>query len=55
MQIKSFAITLALGMAAGAAAAMVLPKQPQVRRAVCRAADGIETAAQQARDSVCGC
>ncbi len=55
MQIKSFMITLGLGMAAGAAAVTMLPKKPQVKRAVCRAADSIETAVQQAKDSVCGC
>ena len=55
MSIKSFALTLGLGMVGGAAAALVLPKQPMVQQAVSRAADSIENAVEQARDAVTSC
>ncbi len=53
MQIKSFVATLGLGMAAGAVAAKCLGKNPQVRQAVTKAADGIESAVEMAKDTLC--
>lgn len=54
MQVKSFVLTLGLGMVAGAAAATVLPRQPQVRQAVTKAADSVENAVEMAKDTICG-
>ena len=54
MTIKSFVLTLGLGMVGGAVAATVLPKQPQVRKAVSKAADTVETAVESAKTAVCG-
>ena len=54
MQVKSFVFTLGLGMVAGAAAATVLPRQPQVRQAVTKAADSVENAVEMAKDTICG-
>lgn len=53
MQVRSFVWTMGIGMAAGAAIAMVLPKQPQVKTAVAKAADTIEDAVEQAKDCIC--
>lgn len=54
MQVKSFLLTLGLGMAGGAAAVTLLPKKPQVRQAVTKAADTIENAVESAKDSLVG-
>ena len=54
MTIKGFALGLGLGMVGGAVAASVLPKQPQVRRAVNKAADTVENAVQTAKDAIIG-
>ena len=54
MTIKGFALTLGLGMVGGAVAATVLPKQPQVRQAVSKAADTVETAVESAKTALCG-
>ena len=53
MRMSSFVWTLGAGIAVGAAAVIVLPKNRQVRRAVSMAADSIETAVSQAKDYVC--
>ena len=53
MRMSSFVWTLGAGIAVGAAAAIVLPKNQQVRHAVSTAADSIETAVSQAKDYVC--
>mgnify|MGYP007125809976 CR=1 FL=1 len=42
MQVKSFLFTLALGMAAGGAVALMLPQQSAVRQTAQKAADGIQ-------------
>lgn len=42
------------GIAVGATAAILLPKNRQVQRMVSMAADSIETAASTAKDYVCG-
>lgn len=54
MTIKSFALTLGLGMVGGAVAAAVLPKQPQVKKAVSKAADTVENAVETAKTVMCG-
>lgn len=54
MQVKSFLWTMGAGIAVGATAAMVLPKNKQVKQAVNTAANSIENAVTQARDFVCG-
>lgn len=54
MTIKGIALTLGLGMAGGAIAAAVLPKQPGVRRAFSKAADSVENAVESAKNAVCG-
>ena len=54
MTIKGFALTLGLGMVGGAVAATVLPKQPQVKKAVSKAADTVENAVESAKNAVCG-
>ena len=43
-----------LGMIGGAVAASVLPKQPQVRQAVNKAADTVENAVESAKNAICG-
>ena len=54
MEVKTFAATLALGMAAGAAAAVCLPKNKMVVKAVNQAADAIETGVETAKDAITG-
>lgn len=53
MQVKSFIMTMGAGIAVGAAAAIMLPKNKQVKQAVSTAADSIENAVSQAKDYVC--
>ncbi len=52
MSIKGFVLTLGLGMVGGAVAATVLPKQPQVRKAVSDAADAVENAVVSAKNAL---
>ena len=52
MTIKGFVLTLGLGMVGGAVAATVLPKQPQVQKAVSKAADAVENAAETAKNAL---
>jgi hypothetical protein len=54
MTIKGFALTLGLGMVGGAVAAAVLPKQPQVKKALSKAADSVENAVETAKTAVLG-
>lgn len=54
MTIKSFALGLGLGMVGGAAAALVLPKQPKVKQAVTKAADSVENAVETAKTAMLG-
>ncbi len=54
MTVKSFAWGLGLGMLGGAVAASVLPKQPQVRQAVTKAADTVENAVETAKSAIIG-
>lgn len=53
MQMRSFVWTLGAGIAVGAAAAIMLPKNRQVKQAVSTAAESIESAVTQAKDYVC--
>ena len=54
MSIKGFALALGLGMVGGAMAASVMPRQPQVRQAVNKAADTVENAVESAKNAICG-
>lgn len=54
MSVKGFALALGLGMVGGAVAAAVLPRQPQVRQAVNKAADTVESAVESAKNAICG-
>ena len=54
MTIKGFALTLGLGMLGGAVAATVLPRQPQVKQAVTKAADTVENAVETAKNAMFG-
>ena len=45
MKVKGWAITLGVGAAAGAVAAMMLPKQSAARKLVSKAADVVEETA----------
>lgn len=44
MQVRSFLLTLGLGMAAGGAVALMLPQQSQVRKKAQKAVDTVEQA-----------
>lgn len=46
MNMRNFAITMGIGVAAGAVAAMMLPKQSAARKLVSKAADKVEDAVQ---------
>lgn len=52
MQMKGFAITMGVGAAVGAVAAMMLPRQSKARRMVNKAADAVEDTARQVVDKV---
>ena len=54
MQVKSFFLTLGLGMAGGAVIASTLGKKPEVKKAVTKAADAVENAVETAKDAVVG-
>lgn len=49
---KAWPFALGVGMAAGAVATMMMPKNCSVRRAVTQAADRVEDAAEQAAEKV---
>lgn len=52
MEMKGWAITLGLGAAAGAVAAMMLPKNSTARQMVSKAADKVEDAAYKVSDKL---
>lgn len=52
MRMTGWALTMGVGMAAGAVAAMMLPKQSTARKMVDKAADAVEDVAQDAVDMV---
>lgn len=47
MQVRSFLLTLGLGMAAGGAAMLLLPPQSPVKKTAQKAADTMEQAAEK--------
>ena len=52
MQMRSFLISAGLGMAAGAAAVLMLPTQSPVRQAADRAARSVERAVKRTADNM---
>lgn len=52
MEIKAFIGTMALGMVAGAAAALMLPKQSPVYKAASNAADTVKQTVSDAFDNL---
>lgn len=52
MQVRSFLLTLGLGMAAGGMAALMLPQQSKARKTVQKAADRLEQTVSDAADSM---
>lgn len=52
MQLKGIAITMGIGAAAGAVAAMMLPKQSTTRKLVNKAADKVEEAMHTVTDKI---
>lgn len=52
MKMKGWAITMGIGAAVGAVAAMMLPKQSTARKLVNKAADKVEDAAWQLGDKI---
>ena len=52
MKMKGWAITMGIGAAVGAVAAMMLPKQSTARKLVSKAADKVEDAAWQLGDKI---
>ena len=51
---KGWAISMGLGVAAGAVAAMMLPKQSSARKLVNKAANKVEDTVQRVADKVSG-
>jgi len=54
MQMKGIALTMGIGAAAGAVAAMMLPKQSTARKLVNKAADKVENAVQTVTNKITG-
>ena len=52
MKLTGFAISMGVGVAAGAVTAMLLPRQSQARKIVQRAAYAVEDAAIAAKDKL---
>ena len=52
MKMKGLAISMGIGAAVGAVAAMMLPKQSTARKLVNKAADKVEDAAWQLGDKI---
>ena len=52
MEMKTWAVTLGLGAAAGAVAVMMLPRQSSARRLAYRAAAKVEDAASMMADKI---
>lgn len=52
MRMSGWAVTMGVGIAAGAVAAMMLPKQSTARKMVNKAADAVSDAAEQLVDKV---
>ena len=54
MKIGTVLLTVGASMLAGAAVAMIVPRQPQFQRVVNQTADSIETAVEDAKSFVTG-
>lgn len=52
MKLSGFAISMGVGLAAGAVTAMMLPRQCTARRAIQRAANAVEDAAMNVGDKI---
>lgn len=52
MKLTGLAISMGVGLAAGAVTAMMLPRQCTARRAIQRAADAVEDAAMNVGDKI---
>ena len=52
MKLKGLAISMGVGLAAGAVTAAMLPKQSATRRAIQRAAYAVEDAAMNAKEKL---
>ena len=52
MQVKSFVLTLGVGMVAGATAALMLPTQSSVRKAAQKAADTVAQSVSKVTSSM---
>lgn len=52
VQMRGLAISMGIGVAAGAVAAMMLPKQSAARKLVNKAADKVENAVQTVTDKI---
>ena len=52
MKLTGFAITMGIGLAAGAVTAMMLPKQSTARKMVQKAANAVEDAAMTVGDKI---
>lgn len=52
MRISGLAISMGVGLAAGAVTAMMLPKNCTVRKAAEKAADAVEGAAMNAKEKI---
>ncbi len=53
MKLKGLAISMGVGLAAGAVTAAMLPKQSTTRKAIQRAAYAVEDVAMNAKDKLC--
>ena len=53
MKLKGLAISMGVGLAAGAVTAAMLPKQSTARKAIQRAAYAVEDVAMNAKDKLC--
>ncbi len=52
MKLSGFAISMGVGLAAGAVTAMMLPRQCTARKAIQRAANAVEDAAMNMGDKI---
>lgn len=52
MGMKSLALSMGIGAAAGAVAVMMMPRNNPVRKLACKAADTVEDAAMKVGDKV---
>ena len=55
MEMKSFALTMGLGVAAGAAAVLMLPRNNKARRVAQKAANSIENTVEDAMEKASCC